>query len=122
MNEQLTKLLTDLAEKLGTTAEHLWSVLIRQAYISGTAGIVITVILIASLIGWLKFILKKMRPDSRGCREWDYGNNSKEWSWMAWGASVTLSLMVIACQYGDILGLFNPEFWALQQILKSVSK
>jgi hypothetical protein len=35
MNEELQKKLASLASKLGTTTEHLWGVLIRQAYIDG---------------------------------------------------------------------------------------
>ena len=34
MNEQTTKLITDLASKLGTTTEYLWGVLIKQALYS----------------------------------------------------------------------------------------
>ena len=32
--EQLTQLLAQLAERLGTTTEYLWGVLIKQAYIN----------------------------------------------------------------------------------------
>lgn len=34
MNEETRKLIESLAASLGTTAEHLWQVLLRQAYIS----------------------------------------------------------------------------------------
>ncbi len=44
MDEQIEKLLRELAEKLGTTAEHLWGVLMRQAPISGVIGILVFVL------------------------------------------------------------------------------
>lgn len=52
MNEQVLALLTQLAEKLGTTVEHLWSVLVKQAFISTTVNL-----LIYSLLLILGFVL-----------------------------------------------------------------
>lgn len=43
MNEQTEKLLREIAAKIGTTGEHLWGVLIQQAYIRAwecVAGII----------------------------------------------------------------------------------
>ena len=35
MNQETIELLKVLADKFGTTTEHLWSVLINQAFLSG---------------------------------------------------------------------------------------
>ena len=40
MNDQTLELIRDLAEKLGTTTEHLWGVLVTQAYISGVGDVI----------------------------------------------------------------------------------
>ena len=42
MNEELNKQLAELAAKLGTNAEHLWSVLVKQAYIDGISSLMTT--------------------------------------------------------------------------------
>ena len=42
MNEATAKLIEELAAKLGTTAEHLWGVLVRQAPISATVSAALT--------------------------------------------------------------------------------
>jgi hypothetical protein len=44
--KELTELLGKLADKLGTTVEKLWSVLLKQAPISGTVDL----LLCASLV------------------------------------------------------------------------
>jgi len=40
MNEDTIKLIRDLAEKFGTTSEHLWAVMVRQALISSIGEVV----------------------------------------------------------------------------------
>ena len=62
MNDQTLQLLKQLADKLGTTAEHLWAVLVKQAGIearmdAGFAGMFL-LLLIGSLVftgyAWVK--------------------------------------------------------------------
>ena len=43
MNDQTVQLLRELAEKFGTTTEHLWGVLIKQAYISGVGDLITSI-------------------------------------------------------------------------------
>jgi hypothetical protein len=38
MTPELQKQLADLAARLGTTVEHLWGVLVRQAYVDGVSS------------------------------------------------------------------------------------
>lgn len=45
MNEETSKLIRELADKLGTTAEHLWSVLVKQAPISSATDCVGLIVL-----------------------------------------------------------------------------
>jgi len=39
MSEELNKQLAELANKLGVSVEHLWGVLIKQAYIDGISSL-----------------------------------------------------------------------------------
>jgi len=50
MNDQTTKLLTDLSNKLGTTAEYLWGVLVRQAYVDGVISIIQNLLIVIFII------------------------------------------------------------------------
>lgn len=49
MNDNTRQLLEQLAVKLGTTVEHLWGVLIRQAPVSGLISILGYIAVIAVL-------------------------------------------------------------------------
>ena len=40
MNDQTAALLQNLANKLGTTSEYLWGILLRQATLSGTTDLI----------------------------------------------------------------------------------
>jgi hypothetical protein len=72
MNEHLQKELANLASKLGTTSEHLWGVLVRQAYIDGLSSLfVVTVCLILTVITIVSFVF--MHRKHRGILDKDLG-------------------------------------------------
>ena len=50
MNENTARLLDNLATKLGTTSEYLWSVLLKQAPISGWIAVVEIVIFVVGIV------------------------------------------------------------------------
>ncbi|MGB4574573.1 MAG: hypothetical protein WBI79_06225, partial [Kiritimatiellia bacterium] len=61
MNEATAKLIEELAAKLGTTAEHLWGVLVRQAPISATVNAALTLAWVVALVcGW-RFAVRSMK-------------------------------------------------------------
>lgn len=67
MNEGTERLLTQLAEKLGTTTEYLWAVLLKQAPIDAI-GQLVSIVLFACLTGiGLKafFILWRTSSEAR---------------------------------------------------------
>lgn len=112
MNEQTNQLLRELAEKLGTTTEYLWLVLVRQAPISAWTtliSIVITILLCSGLIVWVNRKIKA----NEGANDWHI-------------CCMGLSAVVLVITFAAILielpmivaGLTNPEYWALKQILK----
>lgn len=109
MNETTQKLIRELADKLGTTTQHLWEVLVRQAPITSAVD---GLILAASWIIAIYLAKAAMKKD------WD---DSSE---MAIGGvmsivSLVFFLVAISCtyQYGALIvsGFFNPEYWALSQ-------
>ena len=61
MNEETLQAVTALAQKLGTTSEYLWSVLIQQAYLE--AGLSLVNIIVWGMITFfvVKIVYLKLR-------------------------------------------------------------
>lgn len=125
MNDETAKLIQQLADKLGTTAEHLWGVLVRQAPLAATWGIFELFIdgAIAALF-WViarKLVIRAAKMDDDG---------SDELALFACYASafvcgVIALVFTVGFMLGDLggfattlAGFFNPEYWAFKQVVK----
>jgi hypothetical protein len=111
MNEQLTKLIEHLADKLGTTTEHMWGVLLRQAPISASIGILLDALCIALVcFGWKKLCAKKFDGYD--------ADMIRSMSFLVMWLITILCLAVVGLSLStDIAGFLNPEYWALKQLL-----
>ncbi len=114
MDEKTLQAVTALANKLGTTAEYLWGVLVRQAPISGA----ITLILCAAWAAAAIWVWRTVHSKTSGERpEW-----TEEGAVFGWaGAFFFCGLCGLIASLeitGAITALVNPEFWALKQVLK----
>lgn len=124
MNEQTEKLIRELAEKLGTTVDHLWGVLIRQAGISGITNLIVCAAWAAMLVWGYKLIRRKtaVPPKTKENEwphaEWDAGDG-QALAWAIWGIATIITALVVGCNLEYIIGaLANPEYWALKQIVR----
>lgn len=109
MDDQTAKLIQGIATKLGTTADHLWAVLIRQAPISASCDAVGIALLGAALIlAWRKIL--KWKPEDEPAK----------WIGVGLLSVITAILIALICDSigEDIAGFVNPEYWALKQIIK----
>ena len=105
-----------LANKLGVTAEFIFKVYTKQAYIEAIRDGFITFLLCCATFG-LAYgsyrLVKYAKEDS--CDEWPF---------MMGGIGGLLSiggLVWIFCNIWAILGeALNPQFWALQNIFQSI--
>jgi hypothetical protein len=124
MNEQTEKLLEQLANKLGTTSEYLWSVLLKQAPIFATVTLLQTLFLF--FVGWFLWkVHKKLLSKPTGQDNADSYYEKYEIGAVFPMMLVTVGwgIMMINCFYcfGSIVsGYFNPEYWALKEILNSL--
>lgn len=110
MNEQTEKLIRDLSEKLGTSAELLWGALLKQAPITAAMDTII-ILLLAAVLVWSYRLIKRKRVD------WELDDDLECFIWMGWAALVLLDFVMIACNLTSIVaGFFNPEYWALKQL------
>jgi len=116
--EELTGVLEQLALKLGTTTEYLWGVLISQARISAITDLIY--IILVSIIG---IIIYKVHKNLMKEDKYDY--YEEPLIAVMFIVSFVWCVLFIACFFsiGNIInGFFNPEYWALKEILDVVNK
>lgn len=116
MNETTATLIETMAAKLGTTAEYLWGVLVKQAPISSAcaiASIAFWAVAMALLYRWIRVNTKKdENGDARWCDE------ACAFAWALW--AIVLGVMILragVCMTNITTGFLNPEYWALKQLL-----
>jgi hypothetical protein len=120
VDEKTYALLKELSEKLGTTGEHLWGVLVRQAQISGIAELLVIVAWWSISFLGLKFIIKKTTrikdTDGYSIAEWE--GEGAFFAWCGWSMYTAIILVLSGVEVVTIAGaLLNPEYWALKQLL-----
>lgn len=121
--KELTPLLEKLAAKFGTTVEMLWDVLLKQAVISATMDLIFCVGIVLGL-GWcFRFVQRKTTPvpdtDSRYSYS-DWGGEGKGVAWLVMAVMAVIgAILIIAGVQNAVTGYMNPQYWALEHILKS---
>lgn len=124
MNEQTSKLIEQLAQKLGTSAEYLWSVLLKQAPISATTTLI--QILATAVFGWVLW-----KTHKRLCKK-ESDEKYAESGYEEYGELAGIPMIIggllfvifgvasFLCIEEVISGYFNPEYWALHEILRQL--
>jgi hypothetical protein len=120
MDQKTLEALQALAAKLGTTAEYLWIVMVRQARLLIIADLAV----IACLVFALVLIFRQMRQLRARFTEMTLRNQDPTIEYLA---AFGLWILIVACggivifMIPDLMTkIFNPEYWALQQILETV--
>jgi len=116
--EETNKLLETLANKLNTTVEYLWDVLIKQAPINATTNLIFVIFTFICMYVFYRvhvsLMKKDMYTDDRG-----FENLITVIPMVLIGIFLLIMFIVSLCMIGNIInGFFNPEYWALQHILK----
>jgi hypothetical protein len=119
MNDKTLVLLEQLAQKLGTTADFLWGILIKQAFLSALTDLIF--LIISVLFGLFLYKIHIKFCDSEN--KWSYYEKEEALAIPMVIAAmlffVFFLIMLFSC--GNIInGLFNPEYWALNKILSSI--
>jgi hypothetical protein len=105
MNQETLKLIESLAIKLGTTSEYLWGVLLKQARVEAIFSGLIAILSLVSVFAFaLTLFLKR--------DDWD--GPILAICFMLSFLSVLFFILSVAF---FVPAFFNPEYWALQQIL-----
>ncbi len=120
MNDKLQNILADLAEKFGTTVDHLWTIMVRQAMISGIMDIINILFILGVTVVYSKFLIWYLRNQK------DLDDNEFMYGFlcplvMILGGVGTIMLIGVGLTaniYDLITAFGNPEYWALHQIIK----
>ena len=119
MNDQLNKELAALAAKLGVSVEHLWGVLVRQAYIDGLSSLVTVFFCAAAGVGVLWFFFHRRRKYKLTVepKEHVFFSANEPLEYMVLGTILFVLVMVAGNNfYWVISDFFNPEFYALRHL------
>lgn len=124
MDDKLTQLIISLADRLGTTAEHLFGVMIRQAKISAAGDLLGTILSVIALYMWFLVVSKKTAApiperDEFGNRRYpDWDEAGMFFAWASFYLFLVIWVFIAAFSILNILtALINPEYWALKQFL-----
>lgn len=120
MNERLNNALAALAEKLGTSVDHLWAVLVRQATLEGYIALcqyAILILVSPFLFSWYKRTAAKMED-----KNFDEREGMMVMLCIVIGVWSVASLVAAFSTSETITKLGNPEYWALKEILRSVGQ
>ena len=124
MDDKTLQALTILAAKLGTTADYLWGVLLRQAPITGAIDLLVMAAWAAGCVAWYRFVRRRTTTPKATdenhypCAEWR-DETGVGLAWLSVVIFILMSALVIGSGLSNVVAaLVNPEYWALRQILK----
>jgi hypothetical protein len=122
MDDKAIALINTLAQKLGTTAEHMFAVLVRQAPIDGVARLAVLLGLTVFTVCLIRFVRAKTKvppvteTDRYPRAEWSDAA-AVLFAWLMAVFVAAIYVVVFVAQLPDIAAaFFNPEYWALKQI------
>lgn len=112
MNKQATELLDALSAKFGTTAAHLWDVLIRQVYVEAVQAAVF--VAVSALMVWLSVRYLRTMPKH------EYHKNEHKPTFKhivvgVWGGLWLIGVFLqVPWIFNSLTYIFNPEYGALK--------
>lgn len=116
MNQETLKALTELSNKLGTTAEYLWSVLVKQAPISGF----ISLFEVAATLAAIYFLFVVVKQKVATYKDVGRIDDHSFALWFIFCVACVWAFFIVCLGIGDAITAFvNPEYWALSKIIGS---
>ena len=134
IDPELLKRMDALAAKMGVTAQYLWAVLIRQAYVEGLTGLALAcgmaALVVAGAFGLREIFRERTktvqiparygesaREETTTFRYWeDFGDGTAGLTIMGCVVMVAFSLWAITLFNDSTLALLNPAFFAYKHI------
>lgn len=111
MDDKTAMLLQKLADKLGTTTEYLWGVMVRQAPVAGITDIIQYTILGVCVYAFVRWL----RSDKR-----DFTEGGSFVVALFIGTPLVIIVIVAFFAISNTITAFaNPEYWALQRVINA---
>jgi len=111
MNDKNLELLQSIAEKFGTTVEHLWNVLLKQAMLSAWIDGIIGVVTLGLWISAFFFVRKKTKSK--------WSKDEASMGWFVLGLAGCFAFVLVGfCASAVVTALINPEYLALKKFLE----
>lgn len=123
MNIDFNKALEQLAEAFNTTVEHLYPILIKQAYVAGVQSILVFLVPLVMMIIVYKLAMKSKKE----CNE---GDKYSYWEWNDEGMPYLIMLGLLGFVsifttaeliYTAPTAFLNPEYWAIKEVMDAIS-
>ena len=123
MNDEVLARIDALAAKLGVVGEHLWGVLVRQAYIEGAGALFGAVVFALVAGGVLRAAFRAKAAHNPNVKR--YGEPVGPWKWEdhpEWliGGGAVVAMAVFGgslCAIHAATCLLNPEYAAISKLL-----
>lgn len=115
MKNETAQLLEKIAEKLGTTTEYLWAILIKQAYIDAMTTLFQFVGIVV-----VSVLLYRLHKRLEATEQYD---DSEVKGILMLGSTAVMGLVILVAFFqipSVINGFFHPEYWALEEVLNSI--
>lgn len=126
--DKLAPLLEQLASELGTTVEYLWGVLIKQASVTIIIDVGINILFICVIV-CLIILGKKLTSKPKPTEEDKYPQaivDDEDGVFFVWLGIIViptlLSFAILLNSVEIVNALFNPEYWALKEVLSMVGQ
>lgn len=108
--DTVSKILDELAKRFGSTGAHLWEVLVRQAFDSSLINLLVGGGASLFLIGLSGLLFWVGNQESHNC--------DTDGFYACGGVAGLLGVFILAVILScNVLGLLNPEYYALKDIL-----
>ena len=120
MDKNMKELLETLAAKLGTTVDHIWVILLKQAPISALSSLLFIIIVYALGAVLYKLHLRFIKETEESYSAYDDNEGLIVIMILATGGWGALFMYHFISWQNMINGFFNPEYWALMEILDSI--
>jgi len=114
--QEIFKRLDVLAEKMGTTAQYLWHILVKQGFATGVADLTTAGLLLIPAVA-LVFLGKKLLKLASTT---GYEPPETMGGIASLAVAILLAVAVGTNLYNGLLEVINPEYFALQELLKAI--
>lgn len=111
--EKVYEYIDAIASNLGVAAEHVYGALLKQAVVSGVLSGGVVMITLAAIVTYLIY-LRRMHDMIE--RETDAGVSAI----ILIASAGVLILILGAAAHNTVTAFYNPEYWALKEILSSI--